>query len=149
MPKRDRWDNEISEERCALAARLKDARINARMTLAEAAKAASVSSPTISRYESADIAIPLEKLSALAMAYGVSPAYLMWGSPAYNPVISFNGQDVTGFPAQQGLDPAFANPVDLWVLLRSGNVQYKGMMLSVEHIQMLLMLLSQIFDNKK
>ena len=72
MPKLDRWDKEISEERCALATRLKDARINARMTLAEAAKAASVSSPTISRYESADIAIPLEKLSALAMAYGVS-----------------------------------------------------------------------------
>lgn len=147
MPKRDRWDNEISEERCALAARLKNARINARMTLAEAAKAASVSSPTISRYESADIAIPLEKLSALAMAYGVSPAYLMWGSPTYNPVISVNGQDV-GFPAQRGLDPAFANPVDLWLLLRSGNVQYKGMRLSGEHIQMLLMLLSQIFDSK-
>lgn len=99
MPKRDRWDNEISEERCALAARLKDARINARMTLAEAAKAASVSPPTISRYESADIAIPTEKLGALAAAYGVSPANLMgWGRPLKS-VITVDDRPVTGAPA--------------------------------------------------
>lgn len=96
MPKLDRWDNEISEERSALAARLKDARINARMTLAEAADAASVSSPTISRYESADIAIPVEKLSALATAYGVSPAYLMGWERPRKAVIDIDERPVTG-----------------------------------------------------
>lgn len=95
MPKRDRWDNEISEERCTLAARLKDARINARMTLAKAADAASVSSPTISRYESADIAIPVEKLSALATAYGVSPAYLMGWERPMKDVITIDGRSIT------------------------------------------------------
>lgn len=101
MPKRDRWDNEISEERCTLAARLKDARINARMTLAEAADAASVSSPTISRYESADIAIPVEKLSALATAYGVSPAYLMGWERPLKDVITIDGRPIpdAGAPA--------------------------------------------------
>lgn len=110
MPKRDRWDNEISEERCTLAARLKDARINARMTLAEAADAASVSSPTISRYESADIAIPVEKLSALATAYGVSPAYLMGWERPLKDVITINGRSITDAREKELLELAKGFP---------------------------------------
>nr|DAX48782.1 MAG TPA: helix-turn-helix domain protein [Caudoviricetes sp.] len=110
MPKRDRWDNEISEERCTLAARLKDARINARMTLAEAADAASVSSPTISRYESADIAIPVEKLSALATAYGVSPAYLMGWERPLKDVITIDGRSITDTREKELLELAKGFP---------------------------------------
>lgn len=110
MPKRDRWDNEISEERCTLAARLKDARINARMTLAEAADAASVSSPTISRYESADIAIPVEKLSALATAYGVSPAYLMGWERPLKDVITIDGRSITDAREKELLELAKGFP---------------------------------------
>lgn len=110
MPKRDRWDNEISEERCTLAARLKDARINARMTLAEAADAASVSSPTISRYESADIAIPVEKLSALATAYGVSPAYLMGWEHPLKDVITIDGRSITDAREKELLELAKGFP---------------------------------------
>lgn len=110
MPKRDRWDNEISEERCTLAAQLKDARINARMTLAEAADAASVSSPTISRYESADIAIPVEKLSALATAYGVSPAYLMGWERPLKDVITIDGRSITSAREKELLELAKGFP---------------------------------------
>lgn len=110
MPKRDRWDNEISEERCTLAARLKDARINARMTLAEAADAASVSSPAISRYESADIAIPVEKLSALATAYGVSPAYLMGWERPLKDVITIDGRSITDAREKELLELAKGFP---------------------------------------
>lgn len=110
MPKRDRWDNEISEERCALAARLKDARINARMTLAEAAEAASVSPPTISRYESADIAIPVEKLGALATAYGVSPAYLMGWERPLKDVITIDGRSITDAREKELLELAKGFP---------------------------------------
>lgn len=61
-----------------VARRLRDARIAAGLTVREAAARAGLLSHTlIVKYESGAVAPPLDRLRALALAYGVTPAALL------------------------------------------------------------------------
>lgn len=82
MSAKNRWGQDITEEKQGLARRLKEARLAADLTMDEVGKLIGVSNATISRYEKADIAVPADKLEKLAAAYNVSPVYLMgWDEP--------------------------------------------------------------------
>ena len=91
MSAKNRWGQDITEEKQGLARRLKEARLAADLTMEEAGKLIGVSNATISRYEKADIAVPADKLEKLAAAYNVSPVYLMgWDEPKKEPVYDEN-----------------------------------------------------------
>lgn len=65
-----------------IGARLRQARTEKHMTLEEVAKVVKVSRQTIQRYESGIIGnIPSDKIELLAIALGVTPAYIMGWKP--------------------------------------------------------------------
>jgi transcriptional regulator with XRE-family HTH domain len=72
-----------------VARRLRDARIAAGLTVREAAARAGLPSHSlIVKYERGAVAPPLERLRALALAYGVTPAALLAEHDAAVPVIA-------------------------------------------------------------
>ena len=72
-----------------LARRLREARVQAGLTVREAANAAGVSNHTlIVKYESGAVAPPLDRLHDLARAYGTTPAALLAEHDAAMPVIA-------------------------------------------------------------
>jgi transcriptional regulator with XRE-family HTH domain len=72
-----------------VGARLREARLNARFTVREAAERIGLRAHgTLVQYESGKVAPPLERLAALADVYGVPLASLFVGHDALIPVVT-------------------------------------------------------------
>jgi transcriptional regulator with XRE-family HTH domain len=72
-----------------LGARLREARLNARLTLREAAERVGLRAHgTLVQYENGRVLPPLDRLAALALTYDVSLASLLVGREALIPVVA-------------------------------------------------------------